>query len=160
MSDVEKSLGAQRPPADSIPSKDELQKPLSEDTDSSQPAEDKLEKEKAGSLKDYFVSGESEHILPDCTNLSTANFPLRRPPRHRLVRDCNYRRSCSWRCSSFNDIGIRLVNIVVQQLFDQPGGRSSVHCPNQSPRSLFCVFVHCPLRHWLRRNSLHMYCGY
>ena len=79
MSDVEKSLAAQQPPADSIPSKDELQKPLSEDTDSSQPAEDKPEKEKAGSLNDYVVSVESDHVLLNCTNLSTANFPLRRP---------------------------------------------------------------------------------
>lgn len=62
MPDVEKSLGAQPPTADKITSKVEPKKPFSDDADSSEAAEDKPEKEKEGGIKDYFVSGESEHL--------------------------------------------------------------------------------------------------
>ncbi len=62
MPDVEKSLGAQPPTADNMPSKVEPKKPSSDDADSSEVAEDKPEKEKEGGIKDYFVSGESEHL--------------------------------------------------------------------------------------------------
>ena len=62
MGDVEKSLGAQPPTADPMPSKVEPKKPSSDDTGSSEVAEDKSEKEEQGGVKDYFVSGESEHL--------------------------------------------------------------------------------------------------
>lgn len=52
---VEKSLGAQPPTADNMPSKVEPKQPWSDDTDSSEVAEDKPEKEKKGGIKDYFV---------------------------------------------------------------------------------------------------------
>ena len=54
MSDVEKSLGAQ--PPTTVPHKVETEKPLSDDQDSAEVAEEKPEKEKEGSIKDYFVS--------------------------------------------------------------------------------------------------------
>ncbi len=56
MPDFEKSLGAQAPTADNMPSKVELKKPSSDDADSSEVAEDKPEKEKEGGIKDYFAS--------------------------------------------------------------------------------------------------------
>ena len=56
MPDFEKSLGAQAPTADNMPSKVELEKPSSDDADSSEVAEDKPEKEKEGGIKDYFAS--------------------------------------------------------------------------------------------------------
>lgn len=62
MPDVEKSLGAQSPTVDNIPSKVERKKPSSDDTDSSEVTEDKPEKEKEGGIKDYFVSRKSEHL--------------------------------------------------------------------------------------------------
>lgn len=62
MPDVEKSLGAQPPTAENMPCQVELKRPSSDDTDSSKVAEDKPEKEKEGGIKDYFVSGESEHL--------------------------------------------------------------------------------------------------
>ena len=62
MGDVEKSLGAQPPTADPMPSKVKPKKPSSDDTGSSEVAEDKPEKEEQGGVKDYFVSGESEHL--------------------------------------------------------------------------------------------------
>ena len=62
MPDVEKSLGAQSPSADDIPSKVEPKEPSSDDADSSEVAEDKAEKEKGGGIKDYFVGGELEHL--------------------------------------------------------------------------------------------------
>lgn len=62
MPDVEKSLGGQPPTAGNMPSKVELKKSSSGDTDSSEVAEDKPEKEKKGGIKDYFVNGISEHL--------------------------------------------------------------------------------------------------
>jgi len=62
MPDFEKSLGAQAPTADNMPSKVELEKPSSDDADSSEVAEDKPEKEKEGGIKDYFASGQPEHL--------------------------------------------------------------------------------------------------
>lgn len=62
MGDVEKSLGAQPPTADPMPSKVKPKKPSSDDTGSSEVAEDKPEKKEEGGVKDYFVSGESEHL--------------------------------------------------------------------------------------------------
>ena len=61
MSDVEKSLGAQLPTTHELPSKVEPKKLSSDHEDSFEVAEDKPEKEKGGSVKDYFVNGDSEH---------------------------------------------------------------------------------------------------
>ncbi len=94
------------------------------------------------------------------TDSSTANFPIRGPPRHPLVRHRTYRRSCGWRCSTVDDIGVRLINSFLQQFCGWPGQRAAVHCPDQPSRPLLRVFVRCPLRHRLRGNTLHMYCGY
>ena len=63
MTDVEKSLGAQPPTADNMPSMVESEKGISsDDAGSSEVAEDKPEKKKEGGVKDYFVSHESEHL--------------------------------------------------------------------------------------------------
>lgn len=62
MPDVEKSLGAQPPTVDNMPSKVEPNTLTSDDADSSEVAEDKPEKDKEGSIKDYFVSGEAEYL--------------------------------------------------------------------------------------------------
>jgi hypothetical protein len=59
---VEKSLGAQTPNVNNMASKIEPETPSSDNGDPSRSAEDKPEKEKEGSMKDYFVSGESEHL--------------------------------------------------------------------------------------------------
>ncbi len=60
MSEFEKSLGALPPTADNLPSKSEHRKLSSDDADTSEETEDKSETEKAGGLKDYFVSGTVE----------------------------------------------------------------------------------------------------
>lgn len=62
MPDVEKSLGAQPPTVDNMPSQVEPKRLSSDDADSSEVAGDKPDKEKEGSIKDYFVSGESGHL--------------------------------------------------------------------------------------------------
>lgn len=62
MPDFEKSLGAQASTADNMLSKVELKKPSSDDANSSEVAENKPEKEKEGGIKDYFASGQSEHM--------------------------------------------------------------------------------------------------
>ncbi|MCJ1292941.1 hypothetical protein MMC34_004494 [Xylographa carneopallida] len=54
MPDIEKSFGAQSPPADDMPVKVEPKEASLDDTDSSEVAEDKAEKEKKGGIKDYF----------------------------------------------------------------------------------------------------------
>ncbi len=61
MSDVEKSF--QAPPQDvyNMPNEVWSKQPSSDDPDLSEIAEDKPETEKQGSIKDYFVSGESKH---------------------------------------------------------------------------------------------------
>ena len=59
MPDVEKSLGAQPPVADNMPSKIEPKTPFSDDADASEVVEDTSEKENEGDMKDYFVSGDS-----------------------------------------------------------------------------------------------------
>ena len=61
MPDIEKSFGAQSPPADDMPVKVEPKEASLDDTDSSEVAEDKAEKEKKGGIKDYFVRHEFEH---------------------------------------------------------------------------------------------------
>ena len=58
----EKSRGAQPPTADNVSSKVEPEKPSVGDADSSEVANDKPEPEKAGGIKDYFVSNGSEHL--------------------------------------------------------------------------------------------------
>ena len=63
MSDVEKSLGAQPPTADNMPSKVETPKrPSSDNADSSEVIEDKPGTEKKGGIKDYFVSDPFERL--------------------------------------------------------------------------------------------------
>lgn len=62
MPDVEKSLDAQPPAADGMPSKIEPKTPSSNDTDLAEVTEDKPGKEKEGGIKNYFVSGESDHL--------------------------------------------------------------------------------------------------
>ncbi|KAK4940540.1 hypothetical protein LTR28_009113, partial [Elasticomyces elasticus] len=54
MPDVEKSLVAQPPTANNMPSMIEPKKPLSDDANSSEVAGDTPETEKKGGIKDYF----------------------------------------------------------------------------------------------------------
>ena len=63
MADAEKSLGPQPPTAGNMSSMVEPEKVLlSDDSGSSEVAEDKPEKKKEGGVKDYFVSDEFEHL--------------------------------------------------------------------------------------------------
>ena len=62
MPDVEKSLGVQPPAVDDMPNKVEPKEPSPYDANSSERVEDTAEKESEGSMRDYFVSGEREHL--------------------------------------------------------------------------------------------------
>ena len=63
MPDFEKSLGVQPPAVDDMPNKVEPREPSPYDANSSEVAKDTAaEKESAGSMRDYFVSGEREHL--------------------------------------------------------------------------------------------------
>ncbi len=62
MFNVEKSLDVQPPTADNMLSKVELKKPLLNNADSSEVAENKSKKKKKEGIKNYFISDESKYL--------------------------------------------------------------------------------------------------
>ena len=63
MADLEKSLGAQPPTPDNMPSKMAHRKPSSEGADETEQTENEPIKEKAGGFKDFLVSVKDKHHL-------------------------------------------------------------------------------------------------
>ena len=63
--DIEKSLGTQQPAVDGVPNEAERTKESSPDDATPPKAEedDEDEKEKAGSMRDYFVSGDNSNMI-------------------------------------------------------------------------------------------------
>lgn len=62
MADVEKSLGVQPPAVDHMLGMVEPKEASSSDANSSERAEDTVEKESEGGMRDYFVNGQREHL--------------------------------------------------------------------------------------------------
>ena len=159
MPNVEKSLDVQPPTADNMLSKVELKKPLLNNADSSEVAENKSKKKKKEGIKNYFISDESKYLC--WIELIHQQWIFQYANRlNILVHHHTYRRSCGWCCFTFDDIGVQLINSFLQQFCSWSGQHTAVHCSDQLSCSLLCVFVCCLLHHQLHHNTLHMYYSY
>ncbi len=151
-------MGVQPPAVHDMPTTVEPKEPSQDDANSYKRAADTAEKESGGSIRDYFVSVVNERLY--WTDALRANFPICGPLHLSLIHDRTRRRSCGWRCSTVDDIGLRLINSFVQRLCRRPGQLAAVYRQDRPSRPLLRVSVRWPLRHRLCGNTLHMYCGY
>ena len=114
------------------------------------------EKQKEGSIRDFIVGNTSPS-----TNLLThavpADISLRRPPRLYFVRHLSHRCHRGRRCPSIDDISLRPIDRLVQRVRRWPNRRTPIRPQGQSPCSILCVSFRCPLRHWVRLDTMHLY---
>lgn len=121
MFNSEKQLGTPPSAMDDMPDKVEPQEPWPDDANPTEKPEDAkpsgmaeavAEEEKKGSMRDYFVSAGRDQAYPIGLIPSSlpANIPICRPTGLCVVRRGTDRRDCSRRRSTFDDVGIRLIN--------------------------------------------------